>query len=142
MDKYWEIRPLDACDVKDVLDQWIGTYRKSPWAGTIPNNKFRDVMKEAIGQLFARGSTGFAAVNPENPKHMIGWIVTETNSKDELVVHYLHVGDLHRGKGVAKDLLNHVGSDGSKPVIYTHKTTYSKKFNGKHIPEVARRKTA
>jgi hypothetical protein len=84
VERYWTFRPFDAQDVKTVLDDWIGTYRKSPWAGTIPNNRFREVQSEAIGQLFSRGSTGLAAVDPSNPSHIIGWVVTETNSKGEL----------------------------------------------------------
>lgn len=141
-DKLYRFRELDGRDVEFVLKTWIGTYRNSLHAGVIPNNRFNEVTTDAIKQLFGRGARSLAAVNPENPNHVLGYIVSETTRKGEPVVHYVFVGDLHRRKGIAKALMRGVGVDPDEPFIYTFRTACASWFgrNAKYVPVVARRK--
>lgn len=138
----WTFRPAGPDDIMEVIKWWIGSFRKSKWAGCIPNNKFPEVQGEIIKQLITRGSKCLLAVNPDSPSQKLGFVVTEKTSLGEPVVHFLFVKDIYRQKGVAKSLLAEakVPVDGS--AFYTHKTAYSKHFNGKFVPEIARRKAA
>ncbi len=138
----WIYRPYGADDVMDVVKWWTGSFRRSRWAGTLPNNKFSEYMGEAIRQLLSRGSKCTLAVNPACPAQILGFVVTEKTRAGEDVVHYLFVKDYYRKRGISKGLLAEadVSSDGS--AFYTHKTNFSKHYRGKFVPEIARRKEA
>lgn len=138
----WTYRPYGPDDVMDVAKWWIGSFRRSKWAGTTPNNKFTEYMGESIRQLLARGSKCLLAVNPDRPEQILGFIVTEKTSKDEDVVHYLFVKDIYRRRGISKALLAEAGIKQDGTAFYTHKTAYSKHYKGRHVPEIARRKAA
>ncbi len=125
-----------------VVKWWIGSYRRSKWAGTLPNNKFPEYMGESIRQLLARGSNCLLACNPDNPTQILGFLVTEKTSRNEEVVHYLFVKDIYRKMGISKGLLAEAGLKQDGSVFYTHKTAYSKHYRGKWVPEIARRKEA
>lgn len=138
----WVFRDCTPDDVMDVVKWWTGSYRKSKWAGTIPNNKFSDVQGEVIRQLLSRGAKCLLACNPASPEQVLGFVVHEATRKGEPVVHYLFVKDIYRKRGVSKSLLAEVGIPGDGTAFYTHRTAYSKYYNGKHVPEIARRKDA
>lgn len=142
MSSDWIFRPAGPDDIMDVVKWWVGSFRKSPWAGTLPNNKFQEYMGESIRQLLSRGSRCTLAVNPDRPDQVLGFIVAEKTGKDEPVVHYLFVKDIYRRRGVSKSLLAvaDIPLDGS--AFYTHRTPYARHYRGKHVPEIARRKEA
>lgn len=142
-------RPIDDRDQDSFFESWLGTYRRSPWAGVLPNNRYHLWMTEAIHQLLDRGAKALAVVSPEQPDHFLGYVVYETCRTGEPVVHYLFVRDLYRGDNAGEDhnlgqkLLEAAGIDWRQKFFYTFKTTYSRKFPaGVYCPEVARRKEA
>ena len=138
----WLYREYEPADLPDIVKWWAGSFRRSKWAGTAPNNKFTEYMGETIAQLLARGSKCVMAVNPGNKSQVLGFIVTEKTSKDENVVHYLFVKDIYRNRGISKGLLAAEGIKQDGSTFYTHKTAYSKHYKGKHVPEICRRKKA
>lgn len=129
-------------DVMDIVKWWTGSFRRSKWAGTIPNNKFNEVQGEVIRQLLSRGAKCTLAVNKDNPAQVLGFICTEKTKLNEPVVHFLFVKDYYRRHGISKLLLKveEIPLDGS--AFFTHKTPFSKHYHGKHVPEIARRKDA
>jgi hypothetical protein len=135
-------RPVTQGDIMDVVKWWIGSFKRSKWAGTIPNNKFSETQGEAIRQLIARGAKVTLAVNSDNESQVLGFICTERTKLNEPVVHYLFVKDYYRRHGISKLLLKveDIPLDGS--AFFTHKTPFSKHYRGKHVPEIARRKDA
>jgi hypothetical protein len=135
-------RPVAAEDIMDVVKWWVNSFKKSKWAGTLPNNKFSEYMGESIRQLISRGSRVTLAVNSSNPSQVLGFICTEKTSRGEPVVHFLFVKDIYRGRGLGLYLLKsqNIPLDGT--AFYTHRTDSSKKYRAKHVPEIARRKDA
>lgn len=138
----WSYRGLQASDVEMVLKTWIGTYRNSLHAGVIPNNRFTEITTDAINQLFKRGAQGLAAVNPDCPEHILGYVVSEVTRMGEPVCHYVFVRDLYRRQGMAKELLKKAGVDPSEPFLYTFRTSCASWFGkkAKYVPVIARRK--
>jgi hypothetical protein len=135
-------RPVSPDDIMDVVDWWTGSFRRSKWAGTIPNNKFREVQGELIRQLISRGAKCLLAVNKSNEAQVLGFICTEKTKLEEPVVHYIFVKDYYRRHGISKLLLEAAGIPVDGTAFYTHKTAFSKHYRGKHVPEIARRKDA
>lgn len=137
------IRAAKGTDAALILETWVGTYRNSPWAGVIPNNRFNEVTEDAIKQLLLRGSQIDCAVDAANPQHVVGYVVHEKTRLGEPVVHYLFVKDLYRRQGLARQLLEHAGIDPSAKFFYTFKTPFAKYFRGgRYVPAIARRKEA
>lgn len=138
----WTYRQYAPEDVPAISKWWIGSFRRSKWAGTLPNNKASEYIGETISQLLSRGAKCTLAVNPSNPAQILGFLVTERTSKDEPVVHYVFTKDIYRRRGVSKALLAEEGIKSDGTTFYTHRTAYSKWYRGKHVPEIARRKKA
>lgn len=138
----WAYRQYTPEDVPAIAKWWIGSFRRSKWAGTLPNNKASEYIGETVRQLLSRGAKCTLAVNPDNPAQILGFLVTEKTSKEEDVVHYLFVKDIYRRRGVSKALLAEEGIKPDGSAFYTHRTAYSKYYRGKHVPEIARRKKA
>ncbi len=135
-------RPCTPNDIMDVVDWWAGSWRRSKWAGTTPNNKIKESTGETVRQLLSRGAKITLAVNKDNESQVLGFICTEKTKLNEPVVHFLFVKDYFRRHGISKLLLKveDIPCDGS--AFYTHKTAFSKHYRGKHVPEIARRKDA
>lgn len=136
-----KFRPLAAEDANFVRETWLGTYRNSPYAGVIANNRFDEVTEDVIKQLFARGAKGLAAYDPAHPESVLGYVVTETCRTGEPVVHYLFVRSTLRQKGLGSKLLEKAGIDKDEKFFYTFRTTHSRHFKqGRYVPSIARRK--
>jgi hypothetical protein len=135
-------RPVKQEDIMDVVKWWTGSFKRSKWAGVVPNNEFPKVQGELIRQLLSRGAKCTLAVNKANPAQVLGFICTERTRLNEPVVHFLFVKDYYRRHGISKLLLKveDIPCDGS--AFYTHKTAFSKYYKAKHVPEIARRKDA
>lgn len=126
-----------ADEFKLVYDAWGQSYRKSPWAGTVPNHLWDQVSRETARSILERGAVVRVAVTPiagreaEFPavRRVMGFAVSEPGRN---VLHYLYVKELFRGTGVGKALLfdaTHDFADG-QPFVYTHRTRASSKFLG------------
>lgn len=139
-------RPAEEGDLSTIYQSWIGTYRRSHYAGTIPNNLFSEVQTHTITQLLARGAKLLVAVTPTFPDFWIAWCCYEQTSDGQPVLHYLFVSDSYREKEfhIGQQLLTAAGLDFTKPLFYTHRTkSWNENFKGhKYAPEIARRKRA
>lgn len=127
-------------DIPFVIQSWLRAYRRSPWAGVIPNNLYDQTYGETINQLFNRGLRVKVLQNAANPGLIVAWIAYEVLPRGEIVVHFLFTKPLYRKKGLAKALLADIGAnDGS--FLYTFKTPAARYFRSARFkPEIGRRK--
>jgi hypothetical protein len=135
-------RPMAPGDVNFVLDSWLRSYRESPYAGCIPNNRFFDIMHEAVEGLLARGAKVEVACAKHDPDKILGWLCGEIIN-EELCLHFCYVKDPYRRMGLMTELLDRLDEthkEGKR--MYTFKTAASKWLPKKwwFVPEVARRK--
>lgn len=138
-------RPANEADLDTIYESWIGSYRKSHYAGTIPNNLFREVQTQTISQLLARGAKIVVGVTPTFPDFWVSWCCYEVTSDGHPVVHYLFVADSYRAKDfhLGQKTLQAAGFDIDAPFMYTHRTRGAEQFKGnKYVPEIARRRRA
>jgi hypothetical protein len=138
------IRPLKAEDRDFFFDSWLKSWRKSRYAGVIPNNLYYDTYRSTIESLVARGATVQVACGEENPDHILGWVCWEKTPDGYAVVHYLYVKDPYLKYQVDEKLL--AGVEGERPGFYTFKYPQVEraleKAGGRWTwaPEIARRK--
>lgn len=123
-------------DRRFILDPWLKEWRKSPFAGVVPNNMFSQVFFEAVEQLHKRGME-VVILESVDPDTQVGFIAFERAAVP--VVHYVYVKPVFRGMGFFPQLLEAAGVDGA--FLYTFRTPDCRKFqNGSHCPAIARRK--
>ena len=130
-----------------VYDAWANSFRKSPWAGCIPNHLYDQVSRTTIGEILSRGARVIAAVQdlPDGNRRVCGYSVSEPQ-----ILHWLFVKLDYRGMGIGKQLLAETVKDwptdstfdaGHPPWKYTHRTRSSARFLGDgwtHDPVPAR----
>lgn len=108
-----------------VFDSWARSFRKSPWAGCVPNHLWDQVSRACIGELLTRSRVIVALKTLEDgTRRVMGYSVSEPG-----VLHWLYVKNDYRGMGVGRSLLN-VTTDGWEQFVYTHQTRASRKFLG------------
>lgn len=133
-----DFRKWVAADVPFVMDTWSKGWRVSPWAGTIPNNRFHEIIRETIAGLLARGAVIEVACARHDPDKILGFICTEKLA-DGVACHWLYVKDPFRRMGLGAELIGRNAPQGNR--FYTHRTRDSAYFAGwRHAPEIARRK--
>lgn len=136
-----------------VIDSWLKAYRKSKWAGVIPNNLYTPVMSNAIQQLIKRGARIMLAVNADyDPPpgvakhyehHILGWLCYEYTSDAQPVTHFAFVKPGYRRNGIACALMRAAGFEPYSRFYYTFRTDMSSKFKAaRYCPEIARRAVA
>lgn len=137
-----------ADEFKFVKDSWANSFRKSPWAGVIPNHLYDQVSRETIRSILDRGALVLVAVTPiagreeEFPavRRVMGYSVSEP---DKNVLHWLYVkagpaGLGYRGLGIGRALLEETTkmfTDGPRPWTYTFRTRASQKFLANSLRE-------
>ena len=132
------LRPMQESDYIFVLSNYQKSFRNSEFAGVIRNNKYYSVMKNTLDDLLMRGSKVLLACDKLDPDNLVGFILYEPTGIVP-VVHYLFVKPDFRGNHIAKWLLSTVTDNNI--YLYTHKTSYIKKFRkGFFSPVIARRK--
>lgn len=125
-------------DRRFILDPWLKEWKKSPFAGIIPNNLFSQVFFEAVEQLHKRGME-VILLESVDPDTQVGFIAFERAAIP--VVHYVYVKPVYRGLGFFPQLLGAAGLPEGGSFLYTFRTPDCRKFkNGSHCPAVARRK--
>ncbi len=67
---------LKGHDRKFVLDAWLKSWKKSPFAGIIPNNLFAAAFFNAVEQLDARGMEVYI-LESVDPEAKIGFVAFE-----------------------------------------------------------------
>ena len=116
-----------------VFDSWARSFRKSPWAGCIPNHLYDQVSRACIGELLNRSKVIVVARThdhegkPLPARRVMGYSVSEPG-----VLHWLYVKDDYRGQGVGRALLD-VTTNGWEQFVYTHRTRASQKFLGQRF---------
>lgn len=112
-----------------IFDSWARSYRRSPWAGTVPNSLWDAVSRQASAGLVDRGATVLVAVTPiegQEGRRIMGYVVAEPARK---VLHWLYVKDDFRRMGVGSRLLDSICGEGEW--TYTHRTRMSERFLNK-----------
>lgn len=125
------IRPIEAADKDFVFDSFFKSWRKSEYAGTIPNHLYYDVMVQLVEGLIGRGAKVDVAVEGDT---ILGWIMHEVSGDGYAVVHYYYVKQRYETFGIFQKLLDKV--EGKKPGFITHKLRLP---GYRHAPEIARR---
>lgn len=119
-----------------IYDSWILSFKKSVWAGCVPNSLWFDTQRTVIREILDRGATVLVAVSPiagredEFPgiRRVMGYVVAEPKHH---VLHWLYVKNDYRGMGIGKALLAAVCPDGEW--LYTHRTKASAGFLGRRF---------
>ena len=120
---------------------WANSFRRSRWAGVVPNHLFHDLMRTLQDGLLRRGMRVSLAHLPGNPDALMGFVAWEPSDKAP-IVHFLYVKDTWRGQGLGGALLRQGPGD---KFIYTHRTEDADRFRRPgwqvaHVPDPARRK--
>lgn len=112
-----------------VFDSWARSYRKSPFAGCIPNHLYDEVSRASFNDIIARpGARVIVATTelPEGGRRVMGYVVTEPARN---CVHWAFVKQAYRRLGVGRALLAEAIKDFSAgKKFYTHRTPVSQKF--------------
>lgn len=108
-----------------VFDAWARSFKKSPWAGCVPNHLWDQVSRECAHQIVNRGARVLVAVTelPDGTRRVMGYSVSEPGKK---VLHWLFVKKDYRGMGVGKTLLAETCP--GHGWTYTHRTRASARF--------------
>lgn len=117
-------------EFKFIIDSWSNSFRKSNYAGCIPNNLWPQVSRATIHQLLARETMRvWVALAPSNDGRgrVMGYYVGEPG-----ILHWLYVKKDFRRLGIGKQLLKHATDSWPAEVRgrprYTHKTDNSQRF--------------
>jgi hypothetical protein len=129
-----EIRTIRPEDKDFVFDSWFKSWRKNEYAGTIPNDKYYEVMLALVEGLVGRGAEIHVAAVGDT---ILGWVCHEVTGDGFAVVHYLYVKERYEKKefNVVPALMEKV--KGQKPGFVTHKIRLPGSW--RHAPEIARR---
>lgn len=130
-------------DVPFIMDSWLNSWKKSPWAGVIRNNHYYAQTRGTIEDLIGRGATFEIACRDDEPGHILGWVCREVASSGETVIHYLYVKEPYLPFGIGSTLVGRC--PGNSPGFYSFRyrqvSDACKSAEGwRHAPEIARRK--
>lgn len=122
-----------ADEFKFIFDSWSNSFRKSPFAGCVPNNLWDQVSRADMTDIMDRGARVLVAVTPiagreeEYPavRRVMGYSVSEPAKS---VLHWLYVKKDFRGYGIGRALLAATCPDGKW--TYTHRMNASAAFLG------------
>jgi GNAT superfamily N-acetyltransferase len=130
-------------DIPFVMDSWLNSWKKCPWAGVIRNNHYYAQTRGTIEDLIGRGAAIEVACRDDAPEHILGWICRETTSSGEAVVHYLYVKEPYLPFGIGAALVGR--APGTAPGFYSFRyrqvaDACQSREGWRHAPEIARRK--
>ena len=133
------LRDARPTDVAFIKSNWFRTWRRSPWAGVIPNNRFHEVTEEAIEQLIARGARLRVACIGER---LVAFLCSEVTRDGRAVAHAGFAKDPYLALRPLERLVEEM--PGARPVLVTFRTPQLIHALGEdwvHSPEVARRRS-
>lgn len=102
-----------------VLDGWIRSWRTSPWAGCVTNDRIFEVTRGAVIDLLERG---MKIVVGEVADRLVGFVAYERPD----ILHYVFVKRRgFRGLGIGRMLVTEAAIDMglTEPGRFTHRTT-------------------
>ena len=119
-------------EMKLVFDAWANSFRKSPWAGCVPNHLWDSVSRASAEELVRRSRVlvVLAATYPGifEERRVAGYSVSEPDLR---CLHWLFVKRDYRRQGYGTALLNEtVRSWQPGDWVYTHRTRASTHFLG------------
>ncbi len=113
-----------------IYDSWARSFKKSPWAGCIPNHLYDQVSRAAMNDILNRGARVIVAVEEleTGGRRVLGYSVSEPAHS---ILHWLFMKRDARGLGLGRQLLAETVADW-KPFgwRYTHRTNASTRFLG------------
>lgn len=135
-------RPATPDDIPLIMNSWLNSWKKSPWAGIVRNNHYYDQTRGVIEELVGRGATFEVACRASAPARILGWICREITDAGEAVVHYLYVKEPYLPFQVGENLVKRC--PGTQPGLYTFRfrqvaDACPSKEGWRHAPEIARR---
>lgn len=112
-----------------VFDAWASSFKKSPYAGCIPNHCYDELSRVAIAEILDRGARVIVAIAPlpDGGRRVMGYSVSEPDKK---VLHWIYVKRDYRGMKVGRALLRETADPGESGWRYTYRTKASSKFLG------------
>lgn len=111
-----------------IFDSWANSFRRSPWAGCVPNNMFDAVSRAAAAGIIDRGAHVVVALPDGDTRRIMGYAVSEPAKG---VLHWLYVKNDFRRMGVGRALLQQVTDQMPVPGqsrTYSHRTRMSDRF--------------
>lgn len=123
-------RPMTADDRQFVISTWSSSFRTSPYAGMIRNDRWSDVMHPETAALIDRATTRtIVACEPSELDHLgrqflYGFIATGPSRMP--LVHYCYVKNKFRRRGIARRLFDAAGIDPAGGFVYTYRTNIAK----------------
>ena len=115
-----------------IFDSWVQSFRKSPWAGCVPNHLWDITQRATISGIIDRGARVLVVLAPNVPgvfegRRVMGYSVSEPG-----VLHWLYVKAPFRRQGIGRALLAETvrGWPERRPWLYTHRTRISARFLG------------
>lgn len=112
-----------------VFDSWARSYRRSPWAGTVPNHLWDAVSREGAKGILDRPGTRVIVALPDATRRVMGYSVSDPAAG---ILYWLYVKDDYRRLGVGRALLRETVATFNPNVQwrYTHRTRASQGFLG------------
>lgn len=119
MDELVRLRPMEPDDIPFVASSWIRSYsERGRTAQGMEYAAQMDGHGPIVDEILRRATTrATIACYPQQPKLILGWVVTEGTSR-AAIVHYVYVKQNYRRNGFAKKLLECMR--GLKLVLHTH----------------------
>jgi GNAT superfamily N-acetyltransferase len=113
-----------------VFDSWARSFRRSPWAGVIPNHLYDAVSREAAKGIVDRPTARVTiAVAPGDTRRIMGCSIAEPARN---LLHWLYVKESFRHMGIGRALLAETVRDfGAGSHVYTFRTRSSERFLGR-----------
>jgi GNAT superfamily N-acetyltransferase len=105
---------------KLVVDSWVESFRKSPWAGCVRNDMYQTTQRATIMGILGRGAVVTVALAPR-VEGVMGYAVTEPKLE---CLHWIYVKQDYRGNGVGRKLLQQTCQFWTHP-RYSHRTRAS-----------------
>lgn len=121
-------RPMDSDDRQFVISGWSSSFRKSPYAGMISNERYSDVMHREIAAILDRPTTRtLVACEPEELDHLgrqflYGFIAVRSTGAPYVYYCYVRLGVGFRRRGIARKLLHAADIDEAGPFKYAYRT--------------------
>jgi GNAT superfamily N-acetyltransferase len=112
------LRGAEPNEAPKIAEEWVGSYKRSPWARALGEIAYEAGHKRLIEQLLRR-ETLLVACLPDEPESRLGWSCTGDG-----VVFYVYVDPSFRRLGIARALVAPY-LDAQKDVLYTHSAVHS-----------------